>query len=89
MNSPHQSEVQENEVEEREGQQRDSQERDRHEHESQEHQEWSERQTVHSPVLPAQKARQGGTGHHVRYALGIGIAAIIIVFLGIYLAYFG
>lgn len=52
-------------------------------------QERSERQTVHTPVLPAQKARQGATGHNVRYVLGFGVAAIVIVFAAIYLFYFG
>ncbi len=50
--------------------------------------EWSERQTVHSPVLPAQKARQGATGQNVRYVLGFGVAAIVIAFFIIYLVYF-
>jgi hypothetical protein len=53
-----------------------------------ERREWSERQTVHSPVLPAQDARQGATGHNVRYVLGIGVAAIVIVFFVIWLVYF-
>jgi hypothetical protein len=53
-----------------------------------ENREWSERQTVHSPVLPAQKARQGATGQNVRYVLGFGIAGIVIVFLIIWLVYF-
>jgi hypothetical protein len=53
-----------------------------------ENREWSTRQTVHSPVLPAQKARQGVTGHNARYVLGIGTAAIVIVFLAIWLVYF-
>jgi len=50
--------------------------------------EWSERQTVHSPVVPAQQARQGVTGHNVRYVLGFSIAAVVIVFLAIWLVYF-
>ena len=50
--------------------------------------EWSERETVHSPVLPAQDARQGATGQNVRYVLGFGIAAIVLAFLVIYLVYF-
>ncbi len=50
--------------------------------------EWSERQTVHTPVLPEQNARQGATGQNVRYVLGFGIAAIVIVFLVIWLIYF-
>jgi hypothetical protein len=51
--------------------------------------EWSEQQTVHSPVLSAQNARQGATGHNVRYILGFSVAAIVIVFFVIYLVYFG
>lgn len=47
--------------------------------------EWSERQTVHTPVVPAQDARQGATGQNVRYVLGFGILAIIIAFFIIYL----
>jgi len=49
--------------------------------------EWSERQTVH-PVTPTQDARQGVTGHNVRYVLGFGIAAIVIAFFVIWLVYF-
>jgi hypothetical protein len=51
--------------------------------------EWPERQTVHQPVLSAEKARQGKTGQNVRYVLGPGTAGIVIVFLAIYLIYFG
>jgi hypothetical protein len=58
------------------------------EKEAEERREWSTRQTVHSPVLPAQKARQGVMGHNARYVLGIGTAAIIIIFLAIWLVYF-
>jgi hypothetical protein len=50
--------------------------------------EWSERQTVHSTVLPAQNARQAAVGHNARYVLVFGIAAIVIVFIAIYAAYF-
>jgi len=50
--------------------------------------EWSERETVHTPVLPAENARQGATGHNVRYVLGFGTVAIIAVFFVIYLVYF-
>ncbi|MGA2893535.1 MAG: hypothetical protein ABSE22_11730 [Xanthobacteraceae bacterium] len=39
-------------------------------------------------VLPAQQARQGVTGHHVRYVLGFGTAAIVIIFAAIWLFYF-
>ena len=40
------------------------------------------------PVLPAQQARQGATGHNVRYVLGVSLAAVIVVFGIIWLAYF-
>ena len=50
--------------------------------------EWSERQTVHSPVLSAQDARQAATGNNVRYVLGVGLGAIVIVLFVIWLVYF-
>jgi hypothetical protein len=50
--------------------------------------EWSERETVHSPVLSAQDAREGAVGHNVRYVLGFSVAAIVIAFVVIYLVYF-
>ncbi|HTP91838.1 MAG TPA: hypothetical protein VMJ52_08895 [Xanthobacteraceae bacterium] len=40
-------------------------------------------------VVPTDRARQGVTGHNVRYVLGIGLAAVVIAFLALYLAYFG
>ncbi len=49
---------------------------------------WSEQQTPHTPVVPAQRARQGATGHHVRYVLSFGLAAVAIVFAVIWLIYF-
>jgi hypothetical protein len=39
-------------------------------------------------VVPTQQARQGVTGHNVRYVLGIGIAAVIVAFVVIYAIYF-
>jgi hypothetical protein len=39
-------------------------------------------------VVPTQQARQGVTGHNVRYALGIGLAAAIIAFVVLYAVYF-
>jgi len=39
-------------------------------------------------VLPTQEARQGSTGQNVRYMLGFGLAAGIIVLGIIWLAYF-
>jgi hypothetical protein len=56
---------------------------------SPQHPEWSEQETVHSPVLPKDEARQGVTGHNVRYVLGVGLLAIVVVFFVIYLVYFG
>lgn len=50
--------------------------------------EWSERETVHTPVLPAENARQGATGQNVRYVLGFGMLAVIAAFFVIYLVYF-
>jgi hypothetical protein len=39
-------------------------------------------------VVPTQQARQGVTGHNVRYVLGIGIAAVIVAFAVLYAIYF-
>lgn len=39
-------------------------------------------------VLPTRNARQGVTGQNVRYVLGFGLVAIVIVFAVIYLIYF-
>jgi hypothetical protein len=39
-------------------------------------------------VLPTQRARQGVTGHNVRYVLSFGIAAVVVVFAAIWLVYF-
>jgi hypothetical protein len=39
-------------------------------------------------VVPAQQARQGVTGHNVRYVLGIGLAAVIVAFVLLYAIYF-
>lgn len=50
--------------------------------------EWSERETVHSPVLSAQDAREGAVGQNVRYVLGFGVAAVVIAFFALYLVYF-
>jgi hypothetical protein len=50
--------------------------------------EWSERQTVHSPVVSAEDAREGAVGHNVRYVLGFGVVAIVVAFIVIYAVYF-
>jgi hypothetical protein len=39
-------------------------------------------------VRSAVEAREGVTGHNVRYVLGIGLAAIVIAFAVIYAVYF-
>jgi hypothetical protein len=39
-------------------------------------------------VVPAPQARQGVTGHNVRFVLGFSIAAVVIVFAIIWIAYF-
>ena len=45
--------------------------------------------TEQHKVITAQKARQGATGHNVRYVLGLGLAGVIIAFVVIYFIYFG
>jgi hypothetical protein len=40
------------------------------------------------PVIPARQARQGVTGHNVRFVLGFSIAAVVIVFAIIWFVYF-
>ena len=39
-------------------------------------------------VVSTQQARQGVTGHNVRYVLGIGLAASIVAFVVLYAIYF-
>jgi hypothetical protein len=43
----------------------------------------------HPIVVEKDRARQGVTGHHVRYVLAFGLAAVVVVFAAIYLIYFG
>jgi hypothetical protein len=40
------------------------------------------------PVVPTTQARQGVTGHNVRYVLGASMAAIVVAFAAIWLYYF-
>jgi hypothetical protein len=40
------------------------------------------------PVLSKVEARQGVTGHNVRYVLWFGLAAVIVAFAAIYVFYF-
>jgi hypothetical protein len=44
---------------------------------------------VSAPVVSTPRARQGVTGHNVRYVLGFGLAAVIVGFLIVYWVYFG
>jgi hypothetical protein len=39
-------------------------------------------------VVPTNQARQGVTGHNVRYVLGAGLAAVVVAFVIVYLIYF-
>jgi hypothetical protein len=48
-----------------------------------------DRTAAQQPTLPARRARQGVTGHNVRYVLGFGLAAIIVAFIIVYLIFFG
>ena len=45
-------------------------------------------QSEQRTVVSTQQARQGVTGHNVRYVLGIGIAAVIVAFVVLYAIYF-
>jgi hypothetical protein len=40
------------------------------------------------PVVPATRARQGVTGHNVRYVLLLGTLLVVVLFGIIYIAYF-
>jgi hypothetical protein len=40
------------------------------------------------PVVPTTQARQGVTGHNVRYVLVISTLAIVVAFAAIWLYYF-
>jgi hypothetical protein len=40
------------------------------------------------PVLSKVEARQGVTGHNVRYVLWFGIALAVVAFAAVYLFYF-
>jgi hypothetical protein len=49
----------------------------------------ADRNTAPSATIPAPRARQGVTGHNVRYVLGFGLVGIIVAFLVVYLIFFG
>ena len=40
-------------------------------------------------AIPTPQARQGVTGHNVRYVLGFGLVAVIVAFVIVYLISFG
>ena len=44
--------------------------------------------TQHRAVVSTNQARQGVTGHNVRYVLGVGVAAIVVIFAGLWLYHF-
>lgn len=48
----------------------------------------ADRLVTGQPVIPAPRARQGVTGHNVRYVLGFEIAAVVIAFTIVYVIYF-
>ena len=47
-----------------------------------------QRESKERIVVSTQHARQGVTGHNVRYVLGIGVAAVIVAFVVLYALYF-
>ncbi len=49
----------------------------------------ADRQTAQQPVVPTPRARQGVTGHNVRYVLGFGLAGIVVAFVIVYVVYVG
>jgi hypothetical protein len=42
----------------------------------------------HRTVVSTEEAREGVTGHNVRYVLGIGLVAVIVAFAIVYAVYF-
>ena len=47
-----------------------------------------QRESEERIVVSTQHARQGVTGHNVRYVLGVGVAAVIVAFVVLYALYF-
>lgn len=41
-----------------------------------------------APKVPTNQARQGVTGHNVRYVLALGTAGVIVAFAIIFMLYF-
>jgi hypothetical protein len=54
-----------------------------------EYKEADRRASAQTDAVPAPRARQGVTGHNVRYVLGFGLAAVIVAFVIVYLIFFG
>jgi len=44
--------------------------------------------TQERPVVPTTQARQGVTGHNVRYVLGVGTVSVVVAFAAIWFYYF-
>jgi hypothetical protein len=44
--------------------------------------------TPHLRVVSKTEARQGVTGHNVRYVLWFGLAGVVVIFTGLWLYYF-
>jgi hypothetical protein len=49
----------------------------------------ADQNAAQSSALPARRARQGVTGHNVRYVLGFGLVGVVVAFLIVYLIFFG
>ena len=49
----------------------------------------ADREVAPRPVLPAPRARQGVTGHNVRYVLAFSLTAVVVAFFIVYLIFFG
>jgi len=49
----------------------------------------ADRRVSQPSEVPAQRARQGVTGHNVRYVLGFGLAAVVVAFAVVYLIFVG
>lgn len=54
----------------------------------QDHQQQSKSSGGQGIEISKTRARQGVTGHNVRYILGIGLVSVIIAFAIIYIAFF-
>ena len=48
-----------------------------------------DRNAAQTSALPTRRARQGVTGHNVRYVLGFGLVGVIAAFVIVYLIFFG